>query len=391
MIYRPRRLEAVLREYLNAFPVVGITGPRQSGKSTLLQHLLGETYTYVTFDDMRMVALFEDDPGKFLQTYPTRIIFDEVQKVPDLFHYIKLAVDRDRDTYGKFVLTGSSQFVLLQNVAESLAGRIGLLSLLPFDHTELPEDLRHDAAWQGCYPELAMRQYRNADDWYAAYVETYLTRDVRDVAQIGNMRDFRRFIQLLAANAAQLLNMSRFSGNLGVAVGTIKRWISILEMSYILFLLPPYHTNFGKRLVKSPKVYFYDTGLAAALTGIWTEELYEKGPMAGNLFENHIVSQCLKQDRHANRRSEFYFYRTGHGVEIDLIIDRGLQRELVEIKKTATFRPRQIKPLKALQPEAHGATLVYEGETLPDIGGIKVQNWSDFLTERAMTDPSSPG
>jgi predicted AAA+ superfamily ATPase len=383
MTYRPRQIEAVVNEFLQTFPVVGITGPRQSGKSTLLTQLLGKKYTYVTFDDLRMVALFQDDSEKFLATYSSPVIFDEVQKVPDLFHHIKLAVDRDRSTYGKFVLTGSSQFLLMKEISESLAGRIGLLSLLPFDHGELPADLRKKAIWQGCYPELAMRGFRGARDWYAAYVNTYLTRDVREVAQIANLRDFRRLIQLLAANTGQLLNMSRFAGDLGVAVGTIKRWISILEMSYVLFLLPPYHTNFGKRVVKSPKVYFYDTGLVASLTGISTEELYEKGPLAGSLFENHIVAQRLKQDLHANRHSEFYFYRTNHGVEIDLVIDTGRHRELVEVKKTATFRPRLIDSLKHLLPEAEMASLVYEGETLPEIGGIRIQNWSDYLESAA--------
>ncbi|MCE2433163.1 MAG: AAA family ATPase, partial [Candidatus Latescibacteria bacterium] len=162
MNYRPRQIEPILSDYLNAFPVVGITGPRQSGKSTLLQQVLRDAYTYVTFDDIRQLALFEDDPEKFMQMYHHRVIFDEVQKAPALFNHIKLAVDRDRDTYGKFVLTGSSQFLLMQNVADSLAGRIGLLSLLPFDHKELPKALCATAIWRGCYPELITRHYRNA-------------------------------------------------------------------------------------------------------------------------------------------------------------------------------------------------------------------------------------
>ena len=265
--------------------------------------------------------------------YRHRVIFDEVQKAPALFNHIKLAVDRDRNTYGKFVLTGSSQFLLMQNVADSLAGRIGLLSLLPFDHRELPKALCETAIWRGCYPELVTRHYRNADDWYASYIETYLARDVRDVAQIGNLRDFRNLIQLLAANTAQFLNMSRLASDLGVTIPTIKRWISILEMSYVIFLLPPYFRNFGKRVIKRPKIYFYDTGLVSALTGIRTEEMYDRGPMAGALFENYILSQILKHHKHTNQRAELYFYRTSHGVEIDLVIDTGQTRHFVEIKK----------------------------------------------------------
>lgn len=382
MNYRPRQIEPILSDYLNAFPVVGITGPRQSGKSTLLQQVLRDAYTYVTFDDIRQLALFEDDPEKFMQMYHHRVIFDEVQKAPGLFNHIKLAVDRDRNTYGKFVLTGSSQFLLMQNVADSLAGRIGLLSLLPFDHKELPEALYATATWRGCYPELVMRHYRNADDWYASYIETYLARDVRDVAQIGNLRDFRNLIQLLAANTAQILNMSRLASDLGVTMPTIKRWISILEMSYVIFLLPPYFRNFGKRVIKRPKIYFYDTGLVSTLTGIRTEEMYDRGPMAGALFENYILSQVLKHHKHTNRRCEFYFYRTSHGVEIDLVIDTGQTRHFVEIKKTATFRPRLIKTLNTLASQADTATLVYQGESLPDYGNIRICNWSNYLNPK---------
>lgn len=379
MTYYRRQIEETLKGYLDTFPVVGLTGPRQSGKSTLLQQVLGDTYAYVTFDDMRFLSLFEDDPEAFMQTYGHHVIFDEVQKVPHLFNYVKRAVDQDRATYGKFVLTGSSQFLLMKNIADSLAGRIGLLSLLPFDHKELPEEGRSDAIWRGCYPEPVLRHYQYADDWYAAYIETYVTRDVRDVAQIDNLHDFRRLIQLLASQTAQLLNMSNLANDLGVSVPTVKRWVSILEMSYVIFLLQPYHQNFGKRVIKSPKVYFYDTGLVSALTGIQSEEMYARGPMAGSLFENYIVSQCIKNARHTNQRSEFYFYRTSNGAEIDLVIEAGLQRELVEIKKTATFRPRLIKTLETFAPEAKQATLVYDGETLPDVKGIRVMNYSAFL------------
>lgn len=382
MDYHQRQIEAPLKRYLETFPVVGITGPRQSGKSTLLQHVLGDAYTYVTFDDMRLLNLFKDDPERFMQTYHHQVIFDEVQKVPDLFTYIKRSVDQDRATYGKFVLTGSSQFLLMKNISDSLAGRIGLLSLLPFDHTELPAQNRGDAVWRGCYPEPVLRHYKNSDDWYAAYIETYITRDVRDVAQIDNLHDFRRLIQLLAANTAQLLNLSHLANDLGVSVPTVKRWVSILEMSYVVFLLQPYYRNFGKRIIKSPKVYFYDTGLVSALTGIQSEEMYARGPMAGHLFENYVIAQSVKSARHRNQRSEFYFYRTSNGVEIDLVIETGLSQEFVEIKKTATFRPRLIKTLETFTTDAKQATLVYDGETLPDVGGVRIMNGSEFLLER---------
>ncbi len=379
MDYISRTIEPILRDYLDAFPVVGLTGPRQSGKSTLLQHLLGQDYQYVSFDDYRMLALFEDDAEKFMALYANRVIFDEVQKAPTLFNHIKRAVDQDRQNYGKFVLTGSSQFPLMRGISDSLAGRIGLLSLLPFDFAEMPADLRPISTWRGAYPELVTRAYRNADDWYAAYIETYLTRDIRDLAQVGNLSDFRRLIQLLAATTGQLLNYSRFASDLGVSMPTIKRWISLLEMSYVVFLLPPYYRNLGKRAIKSPKIYFCDTGLVSSLTGIRSEEMYSQGPMAGHLFENYIVAEELKRIRHRNERGELYFYRDSNGMEIDLIIDYGQRRVLVEIKKTATFRPRMIKTLEKLATDNDEAMLVYEGENFPYGGATTIRNWQDFL------------
>ena len=176
--------------------------------------------------------------------------------------------------------------------------------------------------------------------------------------------------------------MSRLASDLGVTMPTIKRWISILEMSYVIFLLPPYFRNFGKRVIKRPKIYFYDTGLVSALTGIRTEEMYDRGPMAGALFENYILSQVLKHHKHTNRRSEFYFYRTSHGVEIDLVIDTGQTRHFVEIKKTSTFRPRLTKTLNTLASQADTATLVYQGESLPDYGNVRICNWSNYLTHK---------
>src|SRR5438105_148315 len=201
MRYIHRILESSVERYLHAFPVVGITGPRQSGKSTLLRHMLKD-YTYVTFDDQRMIHFFEEDPQGFLQRYGNRIIFDEVQYVPELFNAIKVAVDSDRQNYGKFVLTASSQFIFLQKIMESLAGRIGLLSLLPFQYKEIPKKLVEESIYKGAYPELVDRTYKNSDLWYAAYFDTYLSKDVRTLSNIGDLRDFRRFIQLLAANTS---------------------------------------------------------------------------------------------------------------------------------------------------------------------------------------------
>ena len=297
MKYKKRQAEKTLKEYLKAFPVVGVTGPRQSGKSTLLQHLLKD-YEYVTFDDVRKVQMFEEDPIGFMDRYNKKVIFDEVQLVPEIFSSIKLLVDKDRHNYGNFVLTGSSQFAFLKSASESLAGRIGLISLLPFQYIEVPKKLHKESIYQGSYPELVTRNYFKNDLWYASYVDTYLNKDLRTIANIGDIRDFRRLLQLLASQVGKTLDMTQYSNDLGVSVPTIKRWISVLEASYIAFLLPPYYNNLGKRIIKSPKVYFFDTGLVSYFTGIQTFKQYDQGPLAGGLFENYVVSEIYKNELH---------------------------------------------------------------------------------------------
>ena len=234
MSYLSRALEPKLQEYIEFFSVVGLTGPRQSGKSTLLKNILPH-YQYVTFDDFRITSLFYEDPEKFMEIYSGEVIFDEIQKVPELFEYIKLAVDNDREKTGKFVLSGSSQFHLLKNISESLAGRIGLLSLLPFQYNEVPTALQEKSLYLGGYPELLNKQYAMHQDWFSAYLDTYLHKDVRSLNNVGNLRDFQRFITLLAMHTAQVFDASSFAKDIGVSVSTIKQWASILEASYIIF------------------------------------------------------------------------------------------------------------------------------------------------------------
>ena len=378
-MYIKRTAENKLREYLNAFPVVCITGARQSGKSTLLKYCLGNDYTYITMDDFRLRRLFEADPEKFMSTYASKVIIDEVQKVPEIFEYIKRIVDENRSSYGQFILTGSCQLTLMKNLTESLAGRIGLLSLYPFQLSEVPEHLHKESLFKGAYPELVTREYRLNLDWYSSYVETYINKDVRSLSGIGDLRDFKRLVRLLAVLTSQQLNMSNLAKKIGVSVPTIKRWISILEATYILFLLPTYHSNLGKRLVKAPKIYFCDTGLAAYLSGIDTLAAYENGPMAGALFENYIVTEILKKESHAGSHCELYYFRTNHAAEIDLIIDRRNSVEFIEIKKSMTFKPSMLKHLQSLGESANKSSLVYSGETLP-YDGIDIINYKEYLT-----------
>jgi predicted AAA+ superfamily ATPase len=361
MIYTPRVAESTLRRYLKAFPVVGLTGPRQSGKSTLLQHVLPD-YQYVTFDDPKNILSFTDDPEGFLKQHAELVIFDEVQYVPEIFNRIKILVDNNRQDYGRFVLTGSSQFKFLQHATESLAGRIGLMSLLPFQYSEMPKALVVESIYRGSYPELVNRDYYESNLWYASYLETYLSKDVRALSNIGDMRDFRRFIQLLAAHATQLLDMSLYSRDLGVSVPTIKRWLSVLEASYIIFILPPFYENFGKRITKSPKVYFYDTGFISYFTGITTTEQYNQGPMAGSIFENYVVSEIMKKELHKATLSDLYYFRTQDQVEIDLIVDRKSSKDFIEIKKSSTFHPGMIRGLKKYTETDCQSLLLYMGD-----------------------------
>lgn len=379
MPYHHRVIESKLREYLAAFPVVGITGPRQSGKSTLLQNCLPE-YQYVTFDDFNTMKMFDDDPVKFMAIYSDKVIFDEAQKVPGLFDLVKLSVDKDRANYGKYVLTGSSQFSFVKGIRESLAGRMGTLSLLPYQFTEIPEGLRQDAIYRGSYPEIVNREYAYSQNWYDAYIETYIERDVRNLSNIGNLIDFRRFINLLAANTSSIINMSTYANDLNVNVGTIKNWISVLEASFIIFLVQPYYKNYGKRIIKSPKVYFYDTGLVAYLTGLKTRELYENGPLKGKLFENYIVSEILKKEYHYKTNGKLYYYRTSHGVEVDLIVDYQTHRSLVEIKSSMSYRQKNLLPMSNILEENDRGYLLYQGVYAPYADRISIVNYQDYLS-----------
>jgi len=287
-------------------------------------------------------------------------------------------VDQNRKTYGNFVLTGSTQFTFLKSASESLAGRIGLISLLPFQYQEMPKALTQESIFRGAYPELVMRDYFESNLWYSSYVDTYLHKDLRTLANVGDLRDFRRLIQLLAAHVSQTLDMSHYAKNIGVSVPTIKRWLSILEASYVLFLLPPYFKNLGNRIVKSPKIYFYDTGLVSYLTGIDSFDQYDKGPLAGPIFENYIISEIYKKELHTASDASLYYLRTQDKSEVDLIIDRKNRQEWFEIKKSSTLKPDMLKTLRSYQKEAHASFLIYQGKK-ESYQGIQITPFEDYL------------
>lgn len=345
----------------------------------MLKKLLDGKYRYVSFDDLNAVNRFHADPEEFMGVYNDRVVFDEVQRVPEIFSYVKLIVDNERQKYGRFVMTGSSQFAFMKRVSESLAGRISLLTLLPFQFGELPVGLREESVFQGGYPELVVRKYRGSFDWYTSYLDTYLTRDVRDLREIGDIRDFRRFIQMLASRVAQVLNMSEIARDIGISVMTVKKWISVLEASYIVFLLPPFYKNLGKRIIKSPKIYFHDSGLVSYLTGIRNRELYENGPLYGALFENYIVSEIYKKELHARTGADLFYYRDSNGNEIDLIVDRKSQREFVEIKSSHTYRPDMSRTLTQFKSVSDRGYVVYQGKEIESTPDLKILNYASFL------------
>lgn len=381
-MYIERNAKKHLHQYLEAFPAVTLTGPRQSGKSTLVQHELPH-FEYVNLDHTPHLLYLKEDPQGFIKRFNQNIIFDEVQKVPELFPLLKVAIDQERTHRGRFILTGSNQLNRNHHISESLAGRTGIMSLLPFGYSELPEAMRSQMEYRGGYPEVVVSQYQHADLWFQSYIETYLSKDVRTLVNIGDLSQFHRFLRLLASRTAQLLVYSDLAKAIGVSVPTIKRWLSLLEASYIVFTLPPYYKNFGKRIIKSPKVYFYDTGLVSHLTGIQTPDHYHYGPMAGAIFENFIISETRKHIHHTGMPASLYFLRTSNQVEVDLVIESGQRLIMAEIKKSATFSTRfltHVQNLTQQEPTAEGL-LIYQGEPMQTHEpNLRVIPASDYLT-----------
>lgn len=393
MQYIPRHIETPLREYLKIFPAVSLTGPRQSGKSTTLREMFQTEYAYVTFDDPLTLDYLDKDPKGFMRKYTNHVIFDEAQKAPLLFNYLKIAIDEDRHNYGKFILTGSSQFSLIKQITETLAGRIGALSLLPFHMNELPQKWRKQQMLKGSYPELVHLKYANTSEWYGAYINHYIERDVRSIANIGNLSDFQRLIKLLAARVSQELNASSLANDIGVTVRTVQNWISILEASYVIFLVPSYHKNLGKRIVKRPKLYFYDTGLVCYFTGIEEEAVLRKGPLDGPIFENYTVAEIKKWIMHHGLKDQLFYFRTNLGIEVDTIIENQAENilRLIEIKSTETARPEMFKhilKIKELESQKQNrkkqikSLLIYRGETIPEFReGCECLNYFDCFEE----------
>lgn len=329
------------------FPGVFITGPRQSGKTTLAKMAFPDLpYTSLEDLDIRIVA--ESDPRGFLAQFPEGAILDEVQRAPDLFSYLQGIMDKDQSF---FVLTGSHNFLLSQNINQSLAGRVGIVQLLPLSLQEMeisrimPAN-RYDAMFRGGYPRLHLKNI-DTDEFFNSYLLTYIERDVRQLSNIGDLGSFERFLRLCATRAGQMVNFSSLAADAGISVNTAKNWISVMEASYLVYLLQPYYSNISKKLVKSPKLYFYDTGLLCFLLNIKKAGDLQMHPMNGNIFENLVINEFLKNKYHNKAGYDLYYWRDHAGHETDLLLS-GTNGELLpcEIKITETFRPDYRKNLK---------------------------------------------
>jgi len=404
--YRARTLEGFLEKASTQFPVILVTGARQTGKTTLLRHLGQENRSYVTLDDPLVLSLAKEDPALFIQRFPAPVTIDEIQYAPELLPYIKIEVDRAQRP-GLYWLTGSQQFHMMRGVSESLAGRVGIMRLSGFSRREsvaqgaevtpflpLPDEVGkrmntggrltlkelYRVIWRGSFPVMALNDKTDRDLFYSSYVQTYLQRDIRDLAHVGDEMAFLRFLRTSAARSGQLLNLAELARDADVAHNTAKNWLSILVTSGIAYLLEPYHTNLTKRLVKTPKLYFLDTGLCAWLTEWSSPETLEAGAMSGAILETWIMSEILKSWWHNGLKAPFYFYRDKDRKEIDLLIVQDGTVYPLEFKKSASPGKDTIRHFQVLQklkmPIGPGGVICLTDQSLP-------------LTERNLSIPVS--
>ena len=342
-----RTLQSTLNHLATKYPVITLTGPRQSGKSTLLKHAFPD-YRYISLEDLDMREFAVNDPRGFLHSFPNHVILDEVQRVPSLFSYIQTHVDKT-DEPGMYLLAGSHNFLLMESVNQSLAGRTAILKLLPFSRSEMKDgevlpDTINKQIYYGAYPRMYDKGL-TPDQFYPYYIQTYVERDVRQLKNIGDLSRFTRFIKLCAGRIGQLLNMSSLAVECGVSVPTVTSWLSVLEASYICYLLRPDWNNFSKRLVKSPKLYFYDTGLACSLLDIKSPEQLDVHFSRGALFENMVINEFVKQAWNEGRNADLRFWRDSQGNEVDLLVYDGDKPKAYEIKSGETFQPGFFKGL----------------------------------------------
>ncbi|MSP26256.1 MAG: ATP-binding protein [Myxococcales bacterium] len=389
-MYVDRLLRGSLERARSSFPAVLITGPRQSGKTTFLQHEARESQGYVSFDDPLERAFAREDPNGLLDRFRDRpVVLDEIQYVPELLPYLKMRIDRDRNRAGAYLLTGSQQFALMQGITESLAGRVAILELLPLSHLELAGASLDAMVWRGGYPDPALNP-NIRDLWMTSYIRTYVERDVRQVRDIQELGNFERFLGLCAARHSQEFHAAPLARSCGVSQPTIHAWVSVLAASYVATLLQPWHRNLGKRLIRAPKLYLMDPGLVCTLTRQPTPDAALAGPLGGPLFEGLVVTEALKLFAAAGKPASCWCWRSHDGLEVDLVIEVGGRVIPVEAKLTATPTARHAEPLNRLRQwvgdEADpGLVVCRVNEPVALPGGataIPWDHWPKWLSDR---------
>lgn len=381
--YIKRKIESTILEAAKYFPVITVTGPRQSGKTTMLKQIFPHLH-YYSLEDLDTRSFAMEDPVRFLHLHEDGMILDEVHNYPELLSYIQGIVDEQ--PHKKFVLSGSSNFALLKKVSQSLAGRSGVFELMPLSIEEVKGQIEYvdDAdqlLYQGLYP--AVCSCKNIPKFlYPSYVKTYLERDVRDLLNVKDIRLFNMFLKLCAGRIGSVVNASEIAGEIGVSSKTIQAWVSILQASYVVYLLPPYFENSRKRLTKSPKMYFCDTGLACTLLGIESAEQLAFDKMRGHLFENLIVVELLKRRLNEGKESNLYFYRDSNQNEVDILVNNCSSLDAIEVKSAMTYNPSFEKALlkvnEWVNPPVGKRTIIYAGTLEDDKGDIRLLNYRNM-------------
>jgi predicted AAA+ superfamily ATPase len=376
-----RHITKHIQAQKSKFPIIAVTGPRQSGKTTLLKNIFSD-YRYISLENPDARAFATEDPNGFLNEYNYKVIFDEVQRVPLLFSYLQNIVDESK-IMGQFILSGSQNFHLMQGITQSLAGRVALFKLLPFDLSELKandllEDSFAEACVKGFYPAIYDRDIE-PNVYFSNYIQTYVEKDVTELLNIKDLKTFRAFIGICANQAGQLLNLNALANACNISQPTAKNWLSVLESSYIIYLLQPYYENFNKRLVKTPKLYFYDSGLLCHLLKIKTGKALTGNRLKGNIFENMVIAEFQKQNYHNSLNNEYYFWQDSNTNEVDLLLPTDNGFSAFEIKATQTITSDLFKNLDKFElnasPKKVEKTLIYGGLENQKRSQYKILSW----------------
>ncbi|WP_009034343.1 ATP-binding protein [Indibacter alkaliphilus] len=377
-----RDIVSAIKRISPKYPILALTGPRQSGKTTLLKNLFPD-YRYVSLENPDNRNFAESDPNGFLKEFHTNVIFDEVQRVPELFSYIQNIVDDRRGEMGIYLLSGSQNFHLMHSITQSLAGRVAIFKLFPFDFKELNNagllgKNYLNSLIKGYYPAIYDRDIPSKV-FYSNYIETYINRDIGELVAIRDLRIFQNFLALCATRAGQLLNLNALANECGISQPTAKAWLSALEQSFITFQLYPYHKNFNKRIVKTPKLYFYDTGLLCHLLKISKTESILTNPIKGALFKNMMIAEYVKQMHHQNNPQDLWFWRDAAGNEIDLLVDKGDKIDIIEFKASQTIKTQMFDGLAKFEEISQiqnlNKSLVYGGETTQKRSAGNLVSW----------------